>query len=258
VNQFIRRIRHQQPPPLQRWLEPDDARPTSAWASCGATASTCESAARNGSRNGIHPRDEDFYTGISHDAIVATWDLKSVDIYAWYARTVEDSVYQYGTFGFGGAQDVPPDLVFINDDAANIEHLGAYVTFGVGKEKSQEIDIYFVNVNARGTGARFQTIGARYGRDGWDRGGLVWNVEYAMQMGDFRTSSTAALTSQPAAQPEALIGWNFRATERAPLRQVQLSGDDDASSDSSRASCRSSAGPQPHRPWRLVPPAARL
>lgn len=186
--------------------------------------------------------DEDFYTGISHDAIVATWDLKSVDIHAWYARTVEFSVSQYGFFG-GGAQDVPPDLVSISEDADNIEHLGAYVTFGVGKEKSQDIDIYFVNVNLRGTGGRFQTVGARYGRDGWDKGGLVWNVEYAFQMGDFvedgfhindGPGGSVAGESAGGSAMEGLIGWNFKGDKnvhRVFAKYEMATGDDDASSD---------------------------
>jgi len=156
--------------------------------------------------------DEDFYTGISHDAIVGMWDLKSVDITAWYARTVEDSVYQYGLFPTdGGAQDVPPDLVVINPSAFNMEHFGAYVTFGVGKDKSQDVDVYIVNVNDRAFGGRFQTLGARYGRDGWDKGGLVWNIEYAIQMGEFASELVSGFDeSAGGSAAEGLIGWNFK------------------------------------------------
>jgi len=176
--------------------------------------------------------DEDFYTGISHDAIVGTWDLKAVDITAWYARTVEDSVFQYG-FPSGGAQDLPPDLVTINPFANNIEHLGAYVTFGVGKDKSQDVDIYIVNMNVRGTGGRFQTLGARYGRDGWDKGGLVWNVEYAIQMGDFSSELVGGFDeSAGGSAGEALIGWNFKGTKNVHrvFGKYELASGDDASS----------------------------
>jgi len=187
--------------------------------------------------------DEDFYTGISHDAIVATWDLKAVDISAWYARTLEGSVFQYGFPG--GAQDVPPDLVAITPDANNIEHLGAYVTFGVGKDKSQDVDVYFVNMNLRGTGGRFQTLGARYGRDGWDKGGLVWNVEYAIQMGDFSSELVGGFDeSAGGSAGEALIGWNFKAPRTCTACSASTSWRVVTMTRrpmSSRASCRSSA-----------------
>jgi len=179
--------------------------------------------------------DEDFYTGISHDGIVAMWNLKAVDITAWYARTVEDSVYQYG-FPSGGAQDLPPDYVVINQNANNIDHFGAYVSFGVGKDKSQDVDVYIVNVNDRGFGGRYQTFGARYGRQGWDKGGLVWNVEYAVQFGDLSSQPANPFTVNESAggsAGEALIGWNFKGTKSVHrvFGKYELASGDDASTN---------------------------
>lgn len=178
--------------------------------------------------------DEDFYTGISHDAIVGTWDLKAVNITAWYARTVEDSVYQYG-FPTGGAQDLPPDLVVINNDANNMTHFGAYVTFGVGKNKDQDVDVYIVNVNDRAFGGRYQTLGARYGRETWEKGGLIWNVEYAIQMGDFSSELVSGIKeSAGGSAGEALIGWNFKgknAVHRFFAKYELASGDDSSTTD---------------------------
>jgi hypothetical protein len=125
--------------------------------------------------------DEDFYGGISHDGIAGMWDYDKVDFTAWYTRAFEDSVSNF-------KGDLTPDIpfagyyyAFINGDAENHEQFGGYATFGVGKD--QVVDVYLVNNNDRGTGGRYQTVGGRYARDGWDKKGFIWNVEIAQQFG---------------------------------------------------------------------------
>jgi hypothetical protein len=133
--------------------------------------------------------DEDFYGGISHDGVVAMWDFKKVDITGWYTRAFEDSVSNV-------VADLPPDIggyyYFHNGDAANHEMFGGYATFGVGK--NQVVDVYLTSNNDRGTGGRYQTVGGRYARDGWDKKGFIWNVEVAQQFGN---ESAAKITGNP-------------------------------------------------------------
>ena len=176
--------------------------------------------------------DEDFYGGISHDGVVAMWDFKKVDITGWYTRAFEDSVPNV-------TADLPPDIAgyyyFHNGDAANHEMFGAYATFGVGKD--QVVDVYLTQNNDRGIGARYQTVGGRYARDGWDKKGIIWNVELAQQFGTVSTAKIAGGTEDVDASGmggEGWIGFQFKGgknTHRFYGRVEYATGDDATSTD---------------------------
>jgi alginate export protein len=173
--------------------------------------------------------DEDFYSGISHDGIVGTFDKDKWDLHVFYTRVTEDSVFQFAD------QDFPPDVVVVNGDADNVETLGGYFTWDI--TKNSDFDGYIVNVNDRSEGGRWQTIGARWGRDGWDHNGLVWNIEYAIQMGQLVTEGNASPGPDVDAGGQAgegLIGWNFKGnknTHRVFGRFEMATGDDVTSTD---------------------------
>lgn len=176
--------------------------------------------------------DEDFYGGISHDGIVGMWDFNKVDITAWYTRAFEDSVPNVNA-------DLPRDIAgyyyFVNGDASNHEMFGGYVTFGVGE--NQVTDVYLTNSNDRGTGGRYQTVGGRYARDGWDKKGLIWNIEVAKQFG---TISAAKITGDPddvdasGMGAEGWVGFQFKggkSTHRVYARLEYATGDDSTTDD---------------------------
>jgi len=171
--------------------------------------------------------DEDFYSGISHDGIVGTWDNDKWDLHVFWTRVVEDSVFQFAD------QDFPPDTIFVNGNADNIDQFGGYFTWNI--TKNSMFDGYIVNVNDRGTGGRYQTIGARWGRDGWDHNGLVWNIEYAIQTGDFTTANVGGIDeSAGGSASEGLLGWNFKgdkSVHRVYAKYEMATGDDTTSTD---------------------------
>jgi hypothetical protein len=146
--------------------------------------------------------DEDFYGGISHDGIVATWNLKNVNITAWYTRPFEDSVSNVQA-------DLPPDInanfFGIDGSADNHEFLGGYASWTVHKD--QDIDVYLTNSNDRGTGGRYQTLGARYGRDGMDKSGFVWNIELATQFGTVMSAFITGVPDDVDASGMGAEGW---------------------------------------------------
>lgn len=172
--------------------------------------------------------DEDFYSGVSHDGITATWNHKKWHLTAWYMRAVENTVFQFAD------QDIPPAAVAVNGNA-DIDHFGGYLTFGVGK--NQVIDVYLFNINDRPVGGQTQTVGARYARDNWDKG-FVWNVEAAAQFG---TASSAKITGGPqdvdqsAMGGEGMFGFNFGGkkgmSHRVYGKVEYATGDDISSTD---------------------------
>ena len=173
--------------------------------------------------------DEDFYSGISHDGVVGTWTKSKWNLHVFWTRVVEDSVFQFAD------QDFPPDVVAPNGDAANIDQYGGYFSWQI--TKNSMFDGYIIEVNDRGVGGQFQTFGARWGRDGWDHIGLVWNIEYALQTGDESTafiSGGAEDVSAGGSASEGLIGWNFKGDKnvhRVYAKYEMATGDDGTSTD---------------------------
>ena len=151
--------------------------------------------------------DEDFYSGISHDGVVAMWNHKKWNLTAWYDRALENVVFQYP----GG--DVPPAVAGVGD-SSNIDHFGGYLTFAVGKKSV--VDVYVFNVNDRPVGGQYQTVGGRFARDNWDKG-FIWNVELATQFGtaaSARFVGGASDIDQSGMGGEGMFGFNFGGGKR--------------------------------------------
>jgi hypothetical protein len=177
--------------------------------------------------------DEEWYAGISHDGVVGMWHLKKVDIKAWYTRPFDSSsVFNGGGNPFG---DVPPGLTGLNGNGSNVDFFGGYVTFPI--HKTWGIDAYLMDTNDRGFGGSYQTFGGRFFNDNWNKAGLIWNVEYAMQTGKVAGGASAALQTDIDASGkagEALVGWNFKSKKnvhRVYGKYEYASGDDANSTD---------------------------
>jgi hypothetical protein len=172
--------------------------------------------------------DEEWYGGISHDGVVGMWHMKKVDIKAWYTRPFEGSA-----FFLNG--DLPPGLTGGAGNGTTNDFFGGYVTFPI--HKTWGIDAYLMDLNDRGLGGSWQTFGGRFFNDNWNKKGLIWNVEYAMQTGKAAGGASAALQTDIDARGkagEALVGWNFKSKKnvhRVYAKYEYASGDDPTSAD---------------------------
>ena len=137
--------------------------------------------------------DLDFYSGISHDGGVGTWNLRNVNVMVWYTRPNEGSVAPSG-----GA--LPPDQVAITSPTSTVHFMGGYATWNW--KKDQTFDVYLMARNDRATTQSFQTLGARYAHDTTTRNGFIWDVEVAQQTGDYQSQPTKI-----DAKGRAIEGW---------------------------------------------------
>jgi hypothetical protein len=175
--------------------------------------------------------NEEWYGGISHDGIVGMWHLKKVDIKAWYTRPFEGSAILAG-FPDG---ELPPGFGNGTGNGTTNDFFGGYVTFPI--HKTWGIDAYLMDINDHGLGGSYQTFGGRFFNDNWDKKGLIWNVEYAMQTGKVAGGASAGVQTDIDASGkagEALVGWNFKtkkAVHRVYGKYEYASGDDASSAD---------------------------
>ncbi len=179
--------------------------------------------------------DEDFYGGISHDGAVGTWDLKNFDVMAWWTRSFQDN-----SLGFSGTGDLTPDQIDWAGNAADVnnrEFWGGYLTWTF--KKNQIVDVYLMNLDDRGVGARVDTIGARYAHDDRTKNSFYWNAEVAQQFGN---ASTASVLGPPATEDvnasgmvvEGWFGFNMKQAKNVHRfygRFEMASGDDAGTSD---------------------------
>jgi len=172
--------------------------------------------------------DLDFYSGLSHDGIVAVWDLKSVDITAFYSRAFEGSVTHFDNF-------LPPDMVDIDSKPETHHFWGGYATWNL--KKGWIVDAYLLELRDRAYTSdaplTVDTIGGRFAKDVTDKSGLVWNIEYAMQFGEISELSSVGSFETGAdlsgSVLEGMIGWNFKgksSVHRVFGRYAEASGNE--------------------------------
>lgn len=155
--------------------------------------------------------DLDFYSGLSHDGFVAVWDLKSVDITGFYTRAFEGSVTHADNF-------LPPDMLITGINAQPQTHhfWGAYATWNL--KNNWVVDAYLLELRDRAYGvdapSTVDTIGGRFAKDVTDTAGLVWNIEFAQQFGEYSELAPASNFESGAdisgSVLEGMIGWNFK------------------------------------------------
>lgn len=176
--------------------------------------------------------DEDFYSGISHDGAVGTWDLKNVDVMVWWTRAVQDQIQPV----IGEANFTPDRIDWTGAaDVDNSDFWGGYATWTFHKDHM--LDVYLMNLDNRGVGARIDTIGARYAHDDRTKSSFYWNVEIA---GQFGTAASATVTTAPddidasGSAVEGWFGYNWKQAKnlhRFYARYEAASGDDAGTSD---------------------------
>lgn len=181
--------------------------------------------------------DNDFYSGFTHDGIVATWDLEKWDVNLWYFREAEGSVSNVNGANF------PPPLTIPGNVAGGLDFYGGYATWDIGT-MDMLLDFYYMNMNVHNNSApppptgevtNVMTYGVRFARDMvMGEKGFMWNFEYAMQGGDIRNIATATPGYNNKLKgdfTEFMFGYNFSNGDnnhKVYLRYESMSGDDSA------------------------------
>ena len=143
--------------------------------------------------------DLDFYTGISHDGAVGTWNLKKVTVTVWATRPTQTQVgFPAGSSFFGS----PDQITVGHSNAGTQTFLGGYGTWNF--KKDQIFDVYLMDLDNKST-SNVQTAGARYAHDSISKNGFIWNIEGAQQFGD---AVEAALgNTKITAEGHVIEGW---------------------------------------------------
>jgi len=163
--------------------------------------------------------DNDFYSGISHDAFMACWMGEHFDLDFWWSRPFQTG----GTFG-------------TNPDHQSVNFYGLYLDWdryenGVGW--AAYILEYEDGDTTPGPGTarrQFYTIGARTDRDVTGKNGFYWNAEYALQTGEYNIGPGLGDTGDIQAFGwEGMIGYNFHGEHdhKFHVSYDMASGDDD-------------------------------
>lgn len=163
--------------------------------------------------------DLDFYNGVSHDGVRATWNFESGPLDAFWFRLNE-------TF----------------DDDADTDFWGVHYTWDDVLEKG-DIGVYGYYLRGdtvSGTGRLdVYTIGGRAGQDREGESGFVWNAEVAFQVG---TLGNAGVMGEDADVSglgfEGWFGynWNVGETDHRFMGEIYYgSGDDDDTDDEANA-----------------------
>ncbi len=142
---------------------------------------------------GLHFSNLPFYNGISHDGVMAEWDWEKFGIHAFWTRNVE------GNLSTILSDNAPLDgTANINSGAdVDVDYLGVHFkhTLEMTDTKYHDVAYYlFYNtMNDAGLSAgeddergKIYTLGGRWGMKRHMEDGFLWNVEAAVQSGDFQ------------------------------------------------------------------------
>jgi hypothetical protein len=166
--------------------------------------------------------DLDFYSGQSHDGVVANWSLKKVNLMLWATRPNQAGINSL-TSNF-----TSPDVTTIGSQNGTQNFLGGYATWTF--KKDQTFDVYLMDLDTK-VNSDVQTIGARYAHDVMGKDGFFWDAEIAKQFG--KTDYAADVKADGSAL-EGWFGYNFKSgknNHRIYGRIEQATGDKASSTD---------------------------
>jgi hypothetical protein len=172
--------------------------------------------------------DNDFYSGISHDAAMASWQSDHFDLAFWWSRPLQTP--------FPATTAAPP-----TPDHDSVNFYGAYLDWdrydsGIGWAA------YALNYQSAAlvsplpdpSRRQFWTIGGRVDRDVTGKSGIYWNAELAYQTGDWNNGPDGGDTGSIKAMGwEGTIGYNFHGDHDNKVQVIydMASGDDDPADD---------------------------
>lgn len=169
--------------------------------------------------------DNDFYDGISHDALMGSWNTENFNLDIWWSRPLQspDAVFD-GT---------PPPVV---PDHQSINFYGAYLNWdrydnGIGW--AAYAMYYDDGLQAIDTSRRaFWTLGGRADREvNAGDSGFIFNAEVALQTGEYNIGPGLGDTGDIKAMGfEGMFGYQFGGDRNYRIRgwYDMASGDDDA------------------------------
>ena len=153
---------------------------------------------------GLHFSALPFYNGISHDGAIAAWQWEKFGLTGFVLRNTEGNLDALGvtcgpTFGSAG---LPSGIC--PDDDHDMWTLGVHGKHFIGGNEHHDVAYYlFVqkqddagldpSVTAGVDSGRVVTLGGRWGKYLEDESGFHWNIEAAMQGGDYQSLATGTL-----------------------------------------------------------------
>jgi len=177
--------------------------------------------------------DNDFYSGLSHDAAMGTWQPKKFSLDVWWSRPLQTPA---------PITVAPPSVP--NHDSVNF--YGAWLNWnrydnGVGWAA------YLLDYDSAALGGiglpdgsrrQFWTIGARTDREVSGKNGIYWNAELAFQDGDYNNGPDLGDTGSISALGwEGTLGFNLHGSYDHKFQIVfdMASGDDDPTNEDAEA-----------------------
>lgn len=145
---------------------------------------------------GLHYSNLPYYNGISHDGVMAQWDWEKFAIHGFWTRNVEGNLSTINSVSFfNGPLDGNANI----DSGADVDvdYLGVHFTHTLAKDENKYHDVgyylFYNTMNDAGLSAgedddrgKIYTLGARWGMKRHMQDGFHWNVEAAVQSGDFQ------------------------------------------------------------------------
>ena len=122
-----------------------------------------------------------FYNGIHHDAVRATWDWDNFRIDGFWMKNFEANQGAGFLLPFDNADD---------------QTFGAHAEQKIGADHDQNLSYYVIAMQQRSfydsASAKNYTVGVRYAHDLMDDNGFVWNAELGYQFGDWQPCATTS------------------------------------------------------------------
>jgi hypothetical protein len=164
--------------------------------------------------------DLDFYSGISHDGMVGTWNKKKYNLTLLYTIVSEGSenTFQANLPPFLGSGDSFSGV-------GTTQFYGGYITFNIQKT---DFDAYLLDLKSAGLGVDIMTFGARWSSPKDKKDGLFWNIELALQTGDVDDAAGVDAGGQVI---EGWLGYTFNKAHSVFGKYVSAQGDDGGTAD---------------------------
>lgn len=159
---------------------------------------------------GLHFSAQPFYTGIHHDGVSADWDWDNFGVHGFWIRNTE--MNSGIGLGCSSLSSGPPSFLCTNTDADN-DTLGVHFKHTLGDEGRTDVAYYLFLQTQNATAidssvgeerGKIYTLGGRWGH--WTKGenGWIWNLEAAVQSGDFQPCAAPGFFGSGTCTSEAL------------------------------------------------------
>jgi hypothetical protein len=169
--------------------------------------------------NELHLGDLDFYSGISHDGLSGTWNLKDWSLMIFYTVVNEGSTSTFDA-------NLPPFLngTIFGPGDESVQFFGGYWTYN--SMKKHQVEAYVLELKTGGlVGFDVMTVGGRWASKNAEDG-LFWNLEGAIQTGDVDTTTDAG-----GQVIEGWIGYTFNKAHSVYGKYASAQGDDGGTAD---------------------------